>query len=169
VLPEQAARLTGTLVGIEDSALELATPGGRVEVLIDEGTLWHIPGVEEPDKSDVEVDDRTTAVGVWENEKVFRAVGMAVARDRLAGQTGNVRGRAIRVEADWLAVGTLRGPVTVLVDDETQYCVPGVQEADLDNFAAGVAVGVRGTWNGDGTLQANGVALLVSRRSEVAN
>ena len=163
VLPEQAARLTGTLVGIEDSALGLATQGGRVEVLVDDGTLWHIPGVEDPNRSDVEVDDRITAIGVWENETAFSAVVIAVARDRQAEQTGNVRGRAIRVEADRLVVGTMRGPVTVLVDHETQYRVPGVQEADLADFAAGVVVGVRGTWNEDGTLEADGVALLVGR------
>jgi hypothetical protein len=147
VLPEQVARLIGTLVGIEDSALELATQGGSVEVLVDDETLWHIPGVEDPDRSNVEVDDRITAVGVWENETAFSAVIIAVVRDRQAEQRGSVRGRAIRVEADRLVVGAGRGPVTVLVDHETQYRVPGVQ----------------GTWNEDGTLEADGVALLVSR------
>jgi hypothetical protein len=163
VLPEQVARLTGTLVGIEDSALELATQGGSVEVLADAGTLWHIPGVEDPNGSDVEVDDRITAIGVWENETAFSAVIIAAARDRQAEQTGNVRGRAIRVEADRLVLGTGRGPVTALVDHETQYRVPGVQRAYLDDLAAGAVVGVRGTWNEDGTLEADGVALLVGR------
>jgi hypothetical protein len=77
VLPEQAARLTGTLDGIEDSALELATQGGIVEVLVDDGTLWHVPGVKDPGKSDIEVDDRITAIGVWENETTFSAVVIA--------------------------------------------------------------------------------------------
>jgi hypothetical protein len=163
VLPERAARLTGTLDGIEDSALELATQGGMVKVLLDDETLWHIPGVEDSGKSDVKIDDRITAIGVWESETAFSAVVVAVARDRQAEQAGNLRGRAIRVEVDRLVVGTVRGPVTVLVDDETQYRVPRVQGGGLDDFSAGVAVGVRGTWNEDGTLQASGVALLVGR------
>jgi hypothetical protein len=159
VLPEQATRLTGTLDGIEDSALELATQGGMVEVLFDDGTLWTIPGVEDPHKSDIEVDDRITAVGVWENETTFSTVVIAVARDRQAEQADAIRGRAIRVEANRLVVGTVRGPVTVLVDRETQYRVPGVRGAELD-LSDGVAVGVRGKWNQDGTLQADSVALL---------
>jgi hypothetical protein len=167
VLPEQVARLTGTLVGIKDSALVFATLGGTVELRTNDGTLWQIPGVEDPRESDVGVDDRIVAIGLWEGDAAFRAAGVAVARDRRAGHAGSILGRAIRFEADRLVVGTLRGPVTVLVDDETQYRLPGVQEADLDDLVIGVAVGVRVTWNEDGTLQADGVALLVGRRSGV--
>jgi len=58
-------------------------------------------------------------------------------------------GRAIRVETESLVLGTLRGPVTVLVDD------PG-----LDDVRTGDPVGVRGTWNVDGTLQSTGMAVL---------
>jgi hypothetical protein len=78
-------------------------------VLVDDGTLWHVPGFEDPDISDVEVNDRITAIGVWENETTFSAVVIAVARGRQVGQTGTIRGRAIRVEAERLVVGAVRG------------------------------------------------------------
>jgi hypothetical protein len=66
-------------------------------------------------------------------------------------------------------VGTVRGPVTVVVDHETRYRVPGEQSAELADFAAGVAVGVRGRWNEDSALEADGVVLLAGRRSGVAS
>ncbi len=64
---------------------------------------------------------------------------------------------------DQLVLGTLRGPVTVMVDGETQYRVPGVDDASLGDITSGAAVGVRGTWNENGTLQATGVAVLGDR------
>ena len=61
---------------------------------------------------------------------------------------------------DHLVVGTPRGSVTVLVDDETQFRVAGVKAAGLDDIDEGIMVGARGKWNEDGSLQATGVAVL---------
>ena len=68
------------------------------------------------------------------------------------------------IEADQLVLGTLHSPVTVLVDGETKYRVPGVDDASLDDVTPGAAVGARGTWNEDGTLHATGMAVLDGRR-----
>ena len=45
----------------------------------------------------------------------------------------------------------------VLVNDETQYRVPGVDDPGLDDIKTGTIVIARRTWNEDGTLQAAGV------------
>jgi hypothetical protein len=74
-----------------------------------------------------------------------------------------VRGRAITVGVDSLVVGTAHGPVTVLVDDETEFRVPGVDEPSLADVGEGAQVGARGTWNENGSLQATGVAVMASR------
>ena len=160
VLPEQVARLTGKVSAIKGTTLALDTPGGQVNVLTDAETVFRVPGVEEPTWADVETGDQVIATGTWEDETTFRAIGVGVRSGRRAGQRGVVRGRAIGVGTDRLVLGTLRGPVTVLLDDETRYRVPGVDDPGPDDIEVGASVGVWGVWNEDGTLQAAGVAVL---------
>ncbi len=164
VLPEQVARLGGEVTEIEGTTLVLDTLGSTVNVLTDADTIFRIPGIEEPALDDVGVGDRVDVVGVWEDETTFCAVGVGVRGDRRPGQEGTVRGRAIHIGDGSLVLGTQRGPVTVLVDDETQYRVPGVDDPNLDGVNAGAMVGAQGTWNEDGTLQATGVAVLSGGR-----
>ena len=161
VLPEQVARLSGQVAAVEGTTLELDTPGGTVNVLTGAETVLRVPGVERPTVDDVQVGDQVTAAGTWEDETTFDAIAVGVRGGRRAGQRATVRGRVIRVETDQLVLGTPHGPVTVLVDGETQYRAPDVDDANLDDVTPGVAVGARGTWNEDGTLRATGVAVSV--------
>ena len=160
VLPEQVARLDGEVTAVEGTTLVLDTLGGTVNVVTDADTIFRIPGVEEPTPADVEVGDRVSVAGTWQDETTFNAIGVSVRGGRRPGQPGDVRGRAIRVETDRFVLGTQQGPVTVLVDGETQYRIPGVEDPGLDDIETGDAVGARGTWNEDGTLQATGVGVL---------
>lgn len=160
--PRQA-RLTGKVSAIKGTTLALDTPGGQVNVLTDAETVFRVPGVEEPTLADVDTGDQVIATGIWEDETTFRAIGVGVRGGRRAGQRGVVRGRAIGVGTDRLVLGTLRGPVTVLLDDETRYRVPGVDDPGSDDIEVGASVGVRGVWNENGTLQAVGVAVLDGR------
>jgi hypothetical protein len=162
VLPDEVARLAGEVSAIEGTTLVLETRGGVVNVLTDAETIFRIPGVEEPTLADIEVGNPVIAAGTWEDEVTFHAIGVGVG-GRREGQPGVVRGRAISVEIDSLVIGTPRGPVTVLVDDETRYRVPGVDDPGLDDIEVGAWVGARGAWNEDGALQATGVALLQGR------
>jgi endonuclease YncB( thermonuclease family) len=166
VLPKQVARLVGEVIAAEGSALELDTPGGGVSVLTDGNTVLRIPGVEEPTVADVEIGAQATAIGTWVDETTSNAVIVGVRGDRPAGQRGTVRGRVIRVEADRFILGTLHGPMTVLVDGETQYRVPGVEASTLADITVGAAVDARGTWGEDGTLQAVGVVMLDGGRAK---
>jgi hypothetical protein len=159
VLPEEVARLGGEVSAIEGTTLVLETRGGQVNVLTDDETIFRIPGVEEPTLGDIEVGNPVIAAGTWEDEATFHAVGVGVG-GRREGQPGVVRGRAIRIGSDSLIVGTPRGPVTVLVDDETQYRVPGVDDPGLDDVGIGALVGARGAWSESGALEATGVAVL---------
>ncbi|MBL7064171.1 MAG: hypothetical protein ISS49_08200 [Anaerolineae bacterium] len=160
VLPEQVARLDGEVAAVEGTILVLETLGGTVNVLTDAGTVFRVPGMEEPTLADVEIGDRVIAAGTWEDEATFSAIGVSVRGGRRPGQPGVVRGRAISVGTESLVLGTLHGPVTMLVDDETEYRVPGVEDPGLDDIEAGDPVSARGTWNEDGTLQATGVGVL---------
>ncbi len=163
VLPDQVARLVGEVTTIEGTTLVLDTLGGTVNVLTDADTVFRVPGVEEPALDDVVVGNQVITAGTWEEEATFNAIGVGVRSDRQAGQRSVVRGRAIRVGTESLVLGTPRGPVTVLVDGETQYRVPGADDPGLDDIEADALVGARGTWNEDGTLQATGMAVLSTR------
>jgi hypothetical protein len=154
VLPDDVARLTGRVTDIEGTTLIIRTAGGAVNVLTDGDTVFRVPGVEEPGLSDVEVGAQIIAGGSWESESTFHAIGVGVVGARLAGTRGAVRGRVISVSGDSLVVGTARGSLTVLTDEKTRFRVPGVKDAGLDDIEIGAGVGVLGTWNEDGSLQA---------------
>jgi len=164
VLPRQVARLVGEVIGIEGATLELDTPGGKVNVITDAEAVFHVPGIEEPALDDVQAGDRVSVTGTWGDETTFHAIAVGVRCGRRAGQQGVLRGRVVRVENKRLVIGTPRGPVTVLVDDRTQYRMPGVGDPSFDSVETGAMVGLRGTWNEDGTLQAAVVAVLGGRQ-----
>jgi hypothetical protein len=151
--PHQA-RLRGEVVDIEGTVLEIQTAGGTVNVLTDEDTVFRVPGVEGSGLDDVEVGDRIVAGGSWESESAFHAVGVGVVGGHRAGTRGAVRGRVIGIGEDNFVLGTVHGSLTVLVDEETRFCVPGVKDAGLDDIEAGTQVGVLGMWNEGEALQA---------------
>ncbi|MBN1811765.1 MAG: hypothetical protein JXA14_08010 [Anaerolineae bacterium] len=154
VLPDDAARLTGKVTDIEGTTLVVRTAGGTVNVLTDGDTVFRIPGVEGPGLDDVKVGDQIVAGGSWEDELTFHAIGVGVVGGRRAGARGAVRGRVISVGEDNFVVGTARGSLTVLVDEKTEFRVPGVEDAGLGDIEEGAGVGVLGAWNEDGLLQA---------------
>jgi hypothetical protein len=155
VLPDDAARLTGEVIAIDGTTLVVETASGTVNVLTDGDTVFRIRGVEEPGLDDIEIGDQIVAGGNWEDESTFHAVGVGVVGGRPAGERGAVRGRVVSVSGDSFVVGAARGPVTVLVSEETEFRVPGVKDAGLDDIGEGAGVGVVGMWNEDGTLQAS--------------
>ncbi|MEA3338800.1 MAG: DUF5666 domain-containing protein [Chloroflexota bacterium] len=168
VLPDDVTRLNGEAFAINGTTLVLDTAGGKVNVLTGGDTIFRIPGVEEPALDDIEIGERIMAAGAWDDDVTFQAIGVGVVGGRREGQRGAARGRVISigsrdVVATSIVLGTPHGPLTVLVDEETHYQVPEVEDPGLDDIADGVAVGVRGVWNEDGALQATGVAVLVGK------
>lgn len=154
VLPDDATRLVGEVTAIDGTTLALGTVRGSVDVLTDRDTVFRVPGVGEPGLGDIKVGDRVVVGGSWVNESTFHAIAVGVVGGHPAGTRGAARGRVVSVGEGSLVVGTARGPVTVLVNEETTFHVPGVEDAGLDDIEAGVGVGARGTWNEDGALQA---------------
>lgn len=154
VLPDDAARLAGEVTAIDGATLVLETARGPVDVLTDRDTVFRVPGVEEPGLDDIKVGDRVVVGGSWEDESTFHAIAVGVVDGHPAGARGAVRGRVASVGEGSFVVGTARGPVTVLVNEETVFHVPGVEDASLDDVKEGAGVGVQGTWNEEGALQA---------------
>ena len=159
VLPEDVMRLNGEAFAINGTILVLDTAGGKVNVLTDGDTVFRIPGVEEATLDEIEIGEQVMAVGTWESDMTFRAIGVGVVGGRRAGQQGAARGRVISVGSDDIVLGTPHGPVTALVNEETQYRAPDVQNPDLGDITPGALLGVRGVWNENGELQAKIVAV----------
>ena len=160
VLPDDVARLSGEITAIKGDTLVLETATGSVDVVTDGDTIFRVRGVEDPSLADVQVGDRASVAGSWEDEATFHAIGVGIAGGQRPGQRVAVRGRAISIGDDSLVVGTPRGSVTVVVDDGTLFRVAGDEDAGLGDIEEGDMVGARGTWNEDGSLQATGVAVL---------
>jgi RNase P/RNase MRP subunit p29 len=154
VLPDDAARLAGRVTNIEGTTLEVRTVGGTVNVLTDADTVFRVPGVEEPGLDDVEVGDQIVAGGSWGSEATFHAIGVGVVGGHPSGARAAVRGRVISAGENDLVVGTARGPLTVLVDENTAFRVPGVENAGPGDIDVGAGIVVLGKWNEDGSLQA---------------
>ncbi len=161
VMPEQLARVSGRVGGIEGSRITLETEHGPVAVLTGADTLFRVPGAENGSLADVRVGDAAACGGQWESDGTFRALVVVVRRTSPGpGRPGTVVGRAISVGSDRLTVGTAKGVVTVLVGPETTIRVPGVENPTLADIHAGDLVGARGQWNEDGALQARGVGAM---------
>jgi RNase P/RNase MRP subunit p29 len=163
VLPDDVARLSGEVTAVTGDTLVLDTVTGSVDVLTDDDTVFRVRGVEDPSLADVQVGDHVTVAGSWADEATFHAIGVGIIGGQRPGQRGAVRGRAISIGADSLVVGTPRGSVTVVVEDDTLFRVAGVEDAGLGDIEEGDMVGARGTWSDDGSLLATGIAVLGER------
>jgi hypothetical protein len=64
------------------------------------------------------------------------------------------QGHVLEIGTDSFVVETRRGDLTVLVDDNTRFRIPGVAEPGLDDLAVGDHVGFAGRLAGDGELLA---------------
>ncbi len=161
VMPDNAARLYGTVEAVLDQTLTLLTgEGERVTVLTDDETRFFVPGVQEAGLADVEVGARAGVAGLRDEagDLLARAVRVTVG-----GKRALVRGRVTAVEADRFSLETARGELMVQVDEETQYRFPGVKEPGLGDVEAGAHLAVGGTLNEDGSLQARLVGALPER------
>jgi hypothetical protein len=160
VLPEKVGAVGGEVTAIGASALTLQTEHGTVEVTVDAGTFFHVPGTEEATLDDLQVGDRVLCTGAWEEATSFRAVVVRVQpTSTTPGRPGAILGRAIDVGSDRLTVGTLRGPVSVLVGEETEIHVPGLESPSLADVQPGDGVGARGQWTAEGSLEAHALAV----------
>lgn len=161
VIPENAARLYGTVEAILDQAFTLLTGRGeRVTILTDDETRFFVPGVEEPGLDDIEAGARVDVAGLRDEagSLLARAIRVVVGEKRVL-----IRGEVSAVEADGFDLNTPRGELTVRVDGETQYRFPGVEEPGLDDVEVGARLAVGGSLNEDGSLQAKLVGALPER------
>ncbi len=150
---ERRTRLNGEVAAIEGATLTVSTGGGRqVAILTDDGTSFHVPGVDDASLADVQVGDRVT-VGVETREAALYALTVVV----LPEQAGRVGGQVTSIDGSTLTLETQHGAVQVLTDGSTIFRVPDVEDATLDDVRVGDRVLCGGSWEDETTFYALGV------------
>lgn len=150
--------LRGLITAMEGTTLTVRSGQGRVSVLTDEQTLFHLPGVEEPTIADVEVGQVVLVLGRPEGES-FRAAAVAVVSRRVI-RRHTVRGQVSAVDDQTLTVDTPRGEQLVFVDDQTRLRMPGVENPSLSDITPGMWVVATGFRREDGGLQARMILVI---------
>lgn len=158
VVPEETAFLRGeiTVLGTERFTVETRL-GQSIAVTINAATLYFIPGDAEADSvSALREGDRVEIVGRWVDAATFHAWIVRVDR---RSRLGKARGIILAVGEAQFTLGTPDGVITVGVDEETRYRIPGVEQPGLAALQAGTPVAVAGEKLEDGSLLARTVVV----------
>lgn len=158
----QTLRVAGALTSIEGDTLVVDAPRGAVTVVTDAFTRFVIPGAESPGIADLQVGDTVAASGRREGE-TLRANVVAVT----GGELVRLQGEVAVVGAADFTLTTAEGAVTVLVNEQTRYLLPGAEQPGLAALVVGDTVGVGGVRQ-DGAVVARLVARARPRTAEVA-
>lgn len=149
----------GTILEISGESLLLQTRNGELTVLTDENTHYRIPGVQEPGLNDLSAGDHIGIAGRRDEDGAVLARLIIRIPDR--EEVGQLRGELTAKGDDWLEITLPDGtPVTILVNDQTHFRIPDVEDPGLDDLNVSDPVFARGLWNDDGELEARLVGLV---------
>lgn len=155
VVPPTAAALLGKMVSVEGSTVQVET---RLEQIIavqtDSTTQFVIPGIDGPTLADLREGDMLRIGGEWVDTETFHAWVIQVQSQ---GRVGKGNGRILSLGDAEFTLGSPHGTVRVLVNDETRYRFPDVDDPGFDDLEAGQQVGVAGLLQEDGSLLARWV------------
>ncbi|MGD9100828.1 MAG: DUF5666 domain-containing protein [Anaerolineae bacterium] len=155
--PQRGRLVTGQITAIGGATLTLALRSGHeLSVLTDENT--HFSGLDE-----LSADDIVAVKVVRQRDDSLYAQAISPARAQVGGRISAIEGDAFTLTV------CRRGEVqdvTVLTDENTRFRLPGDEDAGLDDLEIGQTIGVAGTWNGDGSLQANFVGTRPGRSGD---
>lgn len=151
--------LRGLITEIRRDTLAVATRRGQVQVATNDETVFRIPGVEDPGIDDLQARDLIVGLGHWSaEEELFMARAVALI-PRWPSHLRFIRGEVTAIEDSTIVLETLQGEVRVLADENTNFRIPGVEAADLDDLRAGDRAGVLATRTEEGALLAKAVVV----------
>jgi hypothetical protein len=146
--------LTGRVLAVQHSSLEILTRQGPFTIITQADTRFRIPNVENPTLNDLTVDAILAAGGTLQADGLH-AVVVAVTPQR--PQPATRRGLVTAIGDDTLTLATPNGPVTIHTDEHTRFRVAGVENAALADIQIGYQALVVGRQNDDGDIQARGI------------
>ena len=146
----------------------------EVVISVDDGTVYRVPGVEQPGLSDIEPgqfvlvripqgeDEVATLVAVVTRiqMKKLAAEGRLLRTIRRGVGAAGVRGEVIAVNADGLIVSTTHGEVSVNATESTRFWIRGQEEATLADISVGDVVLVMGRPDLSSPIDAIGVRVV---------
>ena len=155
VVPPTAAALLGKVVSVEGTTVQVETRLEQtIAVQTDSTTQFVIPGTDNPTLADLREGDALRIGGEWVDTETFHAWGIQVQPQ---GRVGKGNGRILSLGDAEFILGSPHGTMRVLVNDETHYRFPGVDDPDFDDLEVGQQVGVAGLLQEDGSLLARWV------------
>jgi hypothetical protein len=75
----------------------------------------------------------------------------------------HLRGEVTAIETDGFRLETRQGELSIRVDNQTRFRIPGAKEPGLNDLSVGTKALVAGFWNDDGSVLAKIVAALPQR------
>lgn len=149
----------GIVRTVSEVGFSLVTRHGELDLATDENTLLRIPGIQDPDLSDITIGDHVGVAGVRMSDGTLLARLVIVIPDR--ADVGRLRGELTAMADQELEITRSDGvPVTVLATDATRFRVPDATAPGLDDLELGDSVFARGLWNEEAQLVAHLVAVL---------
>ena len=142
----------GTVSDVSSSGFKVTGRGGAVwTIAVDASTEYQF-GTGDGSLADVTNGTTVVVQGTSTGENALTALTVRVKPDRAVG---TVKAKT----ADTITITKRDGStVTVHVDADTTYRVPGVENADLGDVTVDMAIGVSGRERADGSIDADAVA-----------
>ena len=153
----QGRFLRGQVTAIEGTTLTVKTPDGERQVTTNDGTRFHIRGVENPTIADVQMGDYILAKGESDSTGAFVAKAVLVVPGQRVAQF-IVQGTVSAIEGTTLVLDTLQGEKQVATD-EALFWAPDVENPSLADVQVGDQVVALGRPDEEGSLAAKLVAL----------
>jgi hypothetical protein len=156
--PRRPVVLRGEVVTIDGTTLTIENPWCEVMVQTDENTRFLVPGLTDATIDDLNLGD-TVAVRSPRPQEGQTPYGAAVAVLRGSdGEPAGVVGRLSDIAGAALTVELRSGDeVQLLTDENTQFFVPGVKAANVDDLEAGVIIAAQVVEREDGSLYTSAV------------
>ncbi len=153
VVPEDTAFLRGEITVLGTGSFTLETRlEQEIAVTVNDATLYFVPGDSEADSVQaLRAGDRVEVIGRWVDAETFH--GWIVRVDRRS-RLGRALGRVLTVGESEFTLGTPDGVITVQVNEETRYRVPGETQPDFTAVEEGALVAAAGEKLEDGSLLA---------------
>ena len=155
VVPPTAAALLGKVLSVEGTTVQVETRLEQtIAVQTNSTTQFVIPGTDNPTLADLQEGDTLRIGGEWVDTGTFHAWVIQVRLEERVRKGG---GRILSLGDAEFTLGSPHGTVRVLVNDETHYRFPGVDDPSFDDLEVGQQVGVAGLLQEDGALLARWV------------
>jgi hypothetical protein len=142
----------GTVSDVSATGFKITTRDGSVWTIAVNGETVYQYGAGAGTLADVTNGTKAVVLGTSTGDNALTATTVRVAADKAVGTV-------TAKTADTITITKRNGStVTVHVDADTTYLVPGIENADLGDVAVDMAIGVSGRERADGSIDADVVA-----------